>query len=343
MYFYIVQILHQVSLKPYNTFGIEVFAKDFVKLEERSELNELIKLVSAASKILILGGGSNIVFTQSFDGLVIKNNLKGLWIHERHETYSVVRAASGENWHNFVCWTLSKNLYGLENLSLIPGSVGASPIQNIGAYGIELKNTFESLEALHLKTGKMVSFKASECEFGYRESVFKHALKNQYLIVSVSFRLQHEPNTQVSYGAIKSVLASNQIAQPKPQDVANAVIQIRKNKLPDPKVLGNAGSFFKNPEIDAVLFNRLQKKHPEIIHYLQPSGRYKIAAGWLIEQCGFKGFKYKGAGVHTEQALVLVNATGNAQGNDVLELSKIIQTKVLDCFEIGLETEVNVL
>lgn len=337
-----MRVESEVSLKPYHTFGIDTQAAQFTRIQQRGQLDKILQLFSQNNAFLILGGGSNVLFTKPFEGIVIKNELKGIRIIKRLENETLVEAASGESWHEFVCWTLKHHLYGLENLSLIPGSVGASPMQNIGAYGREIKDVFESLEALNLKTGAIEHFSAAKCQFGYRESIFKHEYKGQYFILSVTFRLQHLAQVHTTYGAIDTVLKSNGILNPNPQDVANAVIKIRSEKLPDPAIYGNAGSFFKNPEIDASAFFNLQKQYPQIVHYIQASGKYKLAAGWLIEQCGLKGYTHHGAAVHTAQALVLINASA-ASGTAVLELSKIVQQRVFERFGVQLQTEVNIL
>lgn len=324
------------SLKNHNTFGIDAKAKRFV---EATKLNDLQKLVRTEKDFFVLGGGSNLLLTRDIEKLVVHINLKGISIAQEDRQYIYITAMAGENWHEFVTYCVSKNYGGLENLSLIPGNVGTSPIQNIGAYGVELKDVFESLEALEIKTGELRKFYLDDCKFGYRDSVFKNELKGEYIIVNVTFKLtkeQHQLN--ISYGAIKEHLKSG---EPTIQEIADAVIKIRSSKLPDPKVIGNSGSFFKNPIISVALFLVLKKKYPEIPNYPVSDTLVKIPAGWLIDQLGFKGKKFGSCGVYEKQALVLVNY-GNATGKEVLDLSLHIKKQVKDHFGIELETEVNV-
>lgn len=337
------KIEQHVNLKPYNTFGIEATAKYFAEIKSASEFLELLNNpVYQNSEKLIVGGGSNLLFTKNFEGLVIKNSLKGIDIVFEDEHEVIVKAAAGEIWHDFVIWCIAKNLSGLENLSLIPGCVGASPMQNIGAYGVEIKDCFEELEAYNMTSGEKKIFKNADCEFGYRESVFKHQYKNQFLIASVSFRLKKRAKVNTSYGAINSELQSMNITQPSIRDVSNAVIRIRQSKLPDPKVTGNAGSFFKNPEVSAEKYYELKNRFENLVAYPLPNGNYKLAAGWLIEQCDLKGYEYKGAAVHTKQALVLINKN-QATGNDVYELSSYVLQQVFEKFGVNLEREVNII
>lgn len=329
------------SLKPYNTFGLEAFAKYFIEINNVKELDLLFKdPIYKSQQKLILGGGSNILLTKNFEGLVIKNNIKGIEIVD--EKQNIIKAGAGENWHEFVMYCISKGLGGIENLSLIPGCVGASPMQNIGAYGVEIKDVFHELTAFDLKDGSIRNFSKKECEFGYRESVFKRHFKDRYIIIDVSFKLtrDHFPNT--SYGAINDELKKMGITNPSIRDVSNAVIAIRQSKLPDPKEIGNAGSFFKNPEVSADKFNSLKKQFENLVAYPLEHGGYKLAAGWLIEQTGLKGFEMNGAAVHNKQALVLVNKN-NTTGQNIYQLSDYVLNKVFDKFGVQLEREVNIL
>ena len=337
-----MKIQEQISLRPFNTFGIDVKAQYFVEVETLSELREAL-LANQIKKKFILGGGSNMLLTKNIDALVILLALKGKEIVKETETHIYIKANAGENWHNFVQWTLRQNYGGLENLSLIPGNVGAAPIQNIGAYGVELKDTFVSCDALEIATGKLHSFSKEDCKFAYRDSIFKNSHKGHYVITSVTFCLtkkNHILNT--SYGAIEKQLAQQNSTQPTIQEIATAVIAIRQSKLPDPKKIGNSGSFFKNPVISSSDFEKLQEQYPEIPFYKVSEKQIKVPAGWLIEQCGFKGKRFGDAGVHNKQALVLVNH-GNASGKELLKLAKSIQETVLLKFKIAIETEVNIL
>ena len=337
-----MKIQEQISLKPYNTFGIDVKAQYFTKVETLSELREAL-LHSQFKNKFILGGGSNMLLTKDIEALVILLALKGKQIVKETETHIYIKANAGENWHDFVQWTLVENYGGLENLSLIPGNVGAAPIQNIGAYGVELKDTFVSCDALEVTTGKLHQFSKETCKFAYRDSIFKNSHKGRYVITSVTFCLtkkNHALNT--SYGAIEKQLAEQNSTQPTIQEIAKAVITIRQSKLPDPKKLGNSGSFFKNPVISSLDFEKLQQQYPNIPSYKVSETQIKVPAGWLIEQCGFKGKRFGDAGVHNKQALVLVNH-GNASGQELLNLAKNIQQKVQSKFKIAIETEVNIL
>ncbi len=331
------------SLKSYNTFGIEAACDFFIEINSIDEFVELTYLdVYQNNKKLIIGGGSNLLFTNNFNGLVIKNNLKGIAIVSENEDYALVKAAAGEVWHEFVTWCIRHNLAGLENLSLIPGCVGASPMQNIGAYGVEIKDVFEELEAYSMNSSLSKIFTNVECEFGYRESVFKNKFKDQYFITSVTFKLNKKASVNTSYGAINSELALMKIEKPTIQHVSEAVIRIRQSKLPDPKITGNAGSFFKNPEVPEEKYLQLKKDFPELVAYPTSNGRYKLAAGWLIEQCGLKGYEINGAAVHLKQALVLINKN-NCTGKDVFSLSTYVLKTVNDKFGVMLEREVNII
>ena len=333
-----MDIQQNISLKPYNTFGIDVNAERFITV---NSIQELKKIVSSEKHIFLLSGGSNMLLTNSIKKLVLHLELKGIIVNDTEQDYVFVTAEAGENWHEFVLWCISQNYGGLENLSLIPGNVGTSPIQNIGAYGVEIKDTFHQLETLEIETGITKIFTKEECDFGYRNSVFKNDLKGKYIITNVTFKLtKNNHNFNISYGAIKEYLKD--IEHPSLKDISNAVISIRERKLPDPKEIGNSGSFFKNPVIDLNSFKNLQKKYPKIPHYVVSEIEIKVPAGWLIEQCGFKGKRFGDAGVHANQALVLVNYN-NASGKEILNLAQRIQQKVKEIFNISLEIEVNVI
>ena len=338
-----VKIQENVNLKQLNTFGIEAYAKSFVEIGNTDDLKELIQNKTFLnSERLIVGGGSNLLFTKNFDGIVIKNSLKGIKIIKEDEEFAEVQSAAGEVWHDFVMWCIDKNLGGLENLSLIPGCVGASPMQNIGAYGVEIKDVFSELEAVDLSTGKKQVFNKAQCKFGYRESVFKHELKNKFIITSVTFRLSKKPKVNTSYGAISSELESMGVSNPGIKEVSQAVINIRSSKLPDPKLIGNAGSFFKNPEVESSVFRNLKARFSGLVAYEMENGKYKLAAGWLIEKCGLKGHVSGQAAVHDKQALVLVNK-GKASGGEIYSLSEYVLEAVFSKFGVKLEREVNII
>lgn len=339
-----MQIPPPFSLKPFNTFGLEVKAQ---RLEVVDSLDAFRNAWYSADKEpyppLILGGGSNVLLVEDYPGMVIINRILGKQLLQDEGQEVIVECKSGENWHDVVLWSLEQGWFGLENLSLIPGTVGAAPMQNIGAYGVELKDVFHSLLAFNLHTGQLDTFYPDDCQFGYRESVFKHKLKNGYFIYAVRFQLKRNPSLTLSYGDIIQTLRSSGIAPEKasPQDVSNAVITIRQSKLPDPTVLGNAGSFFKNPVVSSDIFSSLQARFPNIKGY-ESGGEVKLAAGWLIEHCGWKGKKIKDCGSHEKQALVLVNY-GNATGKDLLQLATDIRASVKQTFGIQLEFEVNII
>lgn len=337
-------IVHEnYSLKTLNTFGIDAYSKYFVQASSIAEFQEIIASIAYKSTPkLILGGGSNILFTQNFDGLVLKNNLKGISIVKETDEYYYVKAAAGEVWHGFVQYCVEHNFAGLENLSLIPGNVGASPMQNIGAYGVEIKDCFYELEALHIQDNTLHVFNNTDCKFGYRESVFKREYKNQYIIVSVTFKLLKKPNLNTSYGAIEKELEVMGVQVPSIQAISKAVCNIRSSKLPNPAEIGNAGSFFKNPEVGINKLNSLKTQFPDLVSYDLPNGNAKLAAGWLIEQCGWKGKTIGDAGVHKLQALVLVNYK-NATGAEILGLSQQIMDSVNKTFGVQLEREVNII
>ena len=328
------------SLKNLNSFGINVSAKYFTGFKNTNELVEI--LATANENKLILGGGSNILFTKNFNGLILKNEIEGIEIIKEDEKYIYVKAGAGVGWHSFVLYCIENNFAGAENLSLIPGSVGASPMQNIGAYGVELKNIFYELKAFHINDKKLVTFTNKDCEFGYRESVFKNKLKGQFVITSVTFRLNKIPVYNTSYGAIETELQKMGIQSPSIKSISDAVIRIRKSKLPDPKIIGNAGSFFKNPTVINIEFQNLKMEYPGIVGYAVGENETKLAAGWLIEKAGFKGYRLNDAGCHEKQALVLVNY-GNATGEEILHLSEKVINAVKLMFDVTLHKEVNIV
>lgn len=337
-----MQIKNNFSLKPYNTFGIEAKAKQFVAVHNLDEL-KLILEQHQKDKKFILGGGSNMLLTQDIDALVIHIDIKGKSIIKENDDFVWVQSQAGEVWHEFVLWTIDQNFGGLENMSLIPGNVGTTPVQNIGAYGTEIKDTFISCEVMNIHSQEMKTFTKEECNFGYRESIFKHEVKDQYVITSVVFKLtkrNHKINT--SYGDITKELEKQNVSTPTLKDVSNAVIAIRQSKLPDPKELGNSGSFFKNPVILKTQFEKVQQNFPDIKFFEVSPTEVKVPAGWLIEHAGLKGYRKDDAGVHKNQALVLVNY-GNASGEDILNLSKYVQKTIFNKYGIAIEAEVNVI
>ena len=335
-------IQNNFSLKKYNTFGIEAKAKQFVAVHSIEDLNTILKEHQSEPKF-ILGGGSNMLLTQDIQSLVIHIDLKGKKVLKEDDDFVWVESQAGENWHEFVLWTIDQNFGGLENMSLIPGNVGTTPVQNIGAYGTEIKDTFVSCEAMTIATQVMKTFTKEDCHFGYRESIFKQEVKDQYIITSVVFKLtkrNHKINT--SYGDITKELEKQNVTTPTLKDVSNAVIAIRQSKLPDPAALGNSGSFFKNPIIPKEQYEKAHALHPEMPHYVVSETEVKVPAGWLIEKAGFKGKRFGDAGIHKNQALVLVNY-GNATGQEILAVSRDIQSTVLKEFGIAIEAEVNVI
>jgi len=334
-------IEHNVSLRTFNTFGLQANAKLLARFTSVNELREVLSDASTRNEErFVLGGGSNILFTRNVDGLVLKNDIGGIETIDETDDDFLVRAGAGVVWHQLVMHCIENNYPGIENLSLIPGNVGAAPMQNIGAYGVELKDVFFSLEALHLESGELHTFARDECEFGYRESVFKRKLKGQFVITSVTLQLRKNSKVNTSYGAIEQELETMGVSSPTIRDVSNAVIRIRQSKLPDPKVLGNAGSFFKNPVVSTAKFEELKLRYPNIPGYAAGS-ETKLAAGWLIEQCGWKGKVVGHTGSHAQQALVLVNY-GGASGDEIFQLSEKIMESVHGTFGVNLEREVNV-
>jgi UDP-N-acetylmuramate dehydrogenase len=341
-----LEFRENVSLKPLHTFGMEVSARWFAEVKDMGELREAIVSgqISRCSGdgLLLLGGGSNLLFTRDFPGLCLHIRTRGISVREAEAGTVYVTAAAGEGWPEFVQWCVERDFGGLENLSLIPGNAGSSPIQNIGAYGAEVKDCLVSLEALDLLTGELRTFTAAECRFGYRDSIFKQELKGKYMIGSVTYRLKRHAEVNMGYGAVRDVLQAEGVTHPGIADVSRAICSIRRSKLPDPAVTGNAGSFFKNPTVPAAVADRLRASFPALVSYPQGGGSVKLAAGWLIEQCGWKGFREGDAGVHPAQALVLINY-GSARGSDILALARRIQSSVLERFGVELEMEVNVI
>lgn len=337
-------MIENQDIKAFNTFGISVKTKFFDRFSSIEELRKVLTEKTSSLPLMILGGGSNILFTKDFDGLLLKNEIKGINIEPLEgEQKALVTAGAGEVWHEFVLFCLNHNLGGLENLSLIPGNVGASPMQNIGAYGVEIKDVFHSLQAYHIASGEVHTFNAEDCAFGYRESVFKNKFKGQYVILNVTYKLSTANHPiHSSYGAIQSELDHMGITKPTIQDISNAVIAIRSSKLPDPKVIGNAGSFFKNPVVDKSILTSIQKDYPEVPNYPAPNNHVKLAAGWLIEKAGWKGKQIDNYGVHKLQALVLVNY-GDSEGKDIYQLSSDIIADIETKFGVTLEREVNIL
>ncbi len=336
-------IQKNVSLNKLNTFGVEAKAEFFVEVKNLKTLQEVIFWYQDKTMpLMVLGGGSNVLFTKDFPGLVIKNSMEGITREKQTDNFVLIKAMSGELWHELVLWTVENGWGGLENLSLIPGSVGAAPLQNIGAYGVEQVHCFESLEALEIATGNIKKFSLEACQFGYRDSIFKGKEKGKWIIISVTYKLSKNPKLNLEYGVIKKVLADKNIEHPTIQDVSNAVIDIRQSKLPDPKVIGNAGSFFKNPIVKKSIQEAIAKKYPDMPFYKMGPFDVKIPAGWLIEISGFKGKTFGNCGVHKDQALVLVNHNG-ATGKEIYEISELIINEVKDRFGITLEREVNII
>lgn len=330
------------SLLPYNTFRIDVKAKYFVEISSIDDLNKLIQLDEFKSNNkFILGGGSNLLLTKDFDGIVVRLGIKGITVLEAGDDI-YVEAGAAEVWNDFVQFNVDKGFAGIENLSLIPGTVGACPIQNIGAYGVEVKDTIYKVNAFHLASGELKSFSNEECKFSYRESAFKNEWKGEYIITSVVFKLSKTLNLKLHYGAIEEELSKRGISNPTLRNVADVVSEIRVSKLPDPSTIGNSGSFFKNPIIEKSLFNTIQINFPEIVNYPTQDGKVKLAAGWLIEQCGWKGKQIGNVGTWKNQALVIVNH-GGASGKEIFDFSELIISSVYERFGVKLEREVNTL
>lgn len=335
-----MNIQENISLKTFNTFGIDATAKRFVSITSVYHLQELLK---KEKNIFLISGGSNMLLTKNIEQLVVHLDCKGISIDKEDEDFVYLTVNSGENWHDFVLYCVEQNYGGVENLSLIPGNVGTCPIQNIGAYGVEVKDVITKVEAVELASTKLHTFANKDCKFGYRNSIFKNEAKNKYAITSVSFKLTKQNHTlNTSYGAIETELASKNITNPSLKEVSNAVIAIRKSKLPDPKKIGNSGSFFKNPVISKSHFLELQNQYPNIPSYIISEDEIKVPAGWLIETAGFKGKRFGNYGVHEKQALVLVNY-GNATGKEIYALAQKIKETILNQFSIHLEIEVNII
>lgn len=337
-----MHIQENISLKPFNTFGIDKTARYFVNAKSTQEIKEALATAQELQiPVLILGGGSNILLTQNLDALVLKIEIEGINVLQENEDVVLVEVGAGEIWHDFVVFCIERGWGGVENLSLIPGTVGASPMQNIGAYGVEIKEVFHSLRAIDRANGTERVFSWEDCRFGYRESVFKNESKDKYIITHVTFLLNKKPEIKTTYGAIKDTLADMGVSNPGIKEVSEAIIKIRTSKLPDPKLIGNAGSFFKNPTISELDFQKLKKEYPQIPHFAQEDG-VKIPAAWLIEQAGWKGKTFGAIGVHKLQPLVLVNY-GGGDGKDIKNLSQKIQKSVEEKFGIRLHPEVNFL
>jgi len=341
-----MQIQSNFSLKPYNTFGIDVRAKYFSAFSDTEQLKELTTnipiTIGTPKKIFLLGGGSNILFTKDFDGYVLKNDVRGIAKINEDDEYVYIKAGAGENWHQFVLFCIQNTWQGVENLSLIPGNIGASPMQNIGAYGVEIREVFHELNAFHIHEKRTQKFNPGDCEFGYRESVFKRKYKDQFIILDVTYRLNKTPKYNTSYGAVEKELERMKVDNLSIAAISQAIINIRTSKLPDPAVIGNAGSFFKNPSIPKERFNELKAGFHSMIGYENSDGTIKLAAGWLIEQCGWKGFRKGDAGCYEKQALVLVNY-GKATGKEIYDLSEEVRLSVINKFGVELEREVNII
>jgi UDP-N-acetylmuramate dehydrogenase len=338
-----MQVKKNQSLKSYNTFGIDVKAKLICDIVSEQDLLEIVSADEYRKESkFVLGGGSNILFTKNPDAMILHNCIKGINVIKEDDDYAYVKAGGGDVWHQLVLFCIEKDFGGTENLSLIPGSAGAAPIQNIGAYGAELKETFHELEAIHLSSGEKKTFTEEDCQFGYRDSIFKRQLKNQFMISSVTLRLNKKPKFNTTYGAIEHELKAMNVSKLNIQAISQAVINIRRSKLPDPAVIGNAGSFFKNPEVSEEKFEELKKNNSTIIGHKTQHYTVKLGAGWLIEQCGWKGLRSGNVGMHNKQSLVLVNY-GNAEGRELYEHALKVQQSVKEKFDVLMEIEVNVL
>ncbi len=337
-----MEVQQNISLKNFNTFGIDVKAKSFVEIVSASELKEVLSFsqFKNADK-LILGGGSNILLTKNYDGLTLIISIPGIKIIDENESKVLVEAGAGVIWNDLVMYCVGKNFGGIENLSLIPGTAGAAPMQNIGAYGQEVKEVFYSLNGIQIDDLKERTFYKEDCKFGYRDRIFKSELKEKFIITSVTLRLDKNPNVNLSYDSVKNEIDKMNLKNISIRDVSKVVCEIRKRKLPNPAEIGNAGSFFKNPVVDKEKFLEIQKDYPDVVGYSLDNGSKKIAAGWLIEKCGWKGKRIGNTGAHSKQSLVLVNY-GNATGSEILELAEKIKSSVWNKFEITLQNEVNI-
>lgn len=337
-----MEILDHFNLKNFNTFHVSAFARYFVNVPDLACLRDVLAFAKKRElPFMLIGQGSNLLFQEDYPGMIIEMNIRGRELLGEDRNSCQVRAKCGENWHAFVQWCLEKKCYGLENLSLIPGTVGAAPVQNIGAYGVELCERMESLEALEISSGELKIFTREECEFSYRNSVFKQALKDQYIIYSVTFRLGKKPEVNISYDSLARALEETPRREITPELVSETVCRIRRSKLPSPSRLGNAGSFFWNPVVPEKEFEKLRRQFPDIVGYPE-NGKVKLAAAWLIENTGWKGFREGDVGVHEEHALVLVNH-GHATGSELVDLSKRIQESVKEKFGIELTPEVRIV
>lgn len=331
-----------ISLRKLHTFGIDIKCKIFCRVKSETDiLDLLISDEFTQNRTLILGGGSNLLFTKNYNGLIIKNEILGKSIISESENTTTVKVGAGEDWHKFVLWSIDNKLSGIENMALIPGSVGAAPMQNIGAYGVEVKNVIENVWAINIKDGKKIIFSNSDCNFEYRDSIFKNELRNKIIITHVSFNLNKTPNYNTQYGDIESEI-KNLGMSISTKSIFHAVVNIRNRKLPNPAIIGNSGSFFKNPIISNKQFKKIQKEFPEIVAYRLSQQKIKIAAAWMIDSCGWKGYRKGDAGVHKKQALVLVNF-GNATGREIISISKKIQDSVHHKFGIEIKPEVNII
>lgn len=341
-----MEILHHISLRPYNTFGVDAIAGSFVQVDSTDDLQEMhaagIFRDHSGPGLLILGGGSNMLFTRDFPGLVVKIALRGLAVSGCDDDHCLLEAGAGENWDSLVEFAVDRGLGGLENLSGIPGCAGAAPVQNIGAYGSEIRDTFSSLKTFSLSSGETETMTSAQCRFDYRDSIFKQELKGKCIITSISFRLSKKPLPNLSYRALKDKLSGVGAGDLNLRMIRDAVLQIRGSKLPDPALLGNAGSFFKNPVVNSDKLRELRDEFPGIVHYTASAGGHKLAAGWLIEQCGWKGFREGDAGVHKDQALVLVNY-GKAAGSQIMDIASRIRESVMEKFGVSLEPEVQIV
>ncbi len=338
-----MRIIENASLRPFHTFGVDAKARLFVQLESEEDIFDYLDNHGLKKdKTFVLGGGSNVLFTRDFDGTILRIENKGITITGEDDDHVYVTAAAGEEWDELVNYTVSRGFGGLENLSLIPGSVGAAPIQNIGAYGVEQKNHFYSLEAVSIREQEKKTFNREQCRFGYRDSIFKNEYARKFIVTSVTYRLDKNPVFHTEYGSIEEELNKMKVKDPSVKDVSKAVINIRNSKLPDPLITGNAGSFFKNPVVSKEVHDRLKKEYPDMVSFKVGDDSYKLAAGWLIEQCGWKGRCVGHASVHKNQALVLINL-GKAMGSEVIHLSRMIRMSVEDKYGVKLEYEVNIL
>ncbi|MGB3867827.1 MAG: UDP-N-acetylmuramate dehydrogenase [Flavobacteriales bacterium] len=338
-----MDIQRDADLQPFNTFHVAARAARLARFRSAEELRALLQAPELKGlPHMVFGGGSNILLTRDWPGVILLNEITGMEVVEETDEHVVVRSGAGELWHQFVTYCVGQGWGGIENLSLIPGKVGAAPMQNIGAYGVEIKDAFDHLEALRLSDGAVVRFSAAECRFGYRESFFKREGKGQYIILNVAFKLAKHPQVHTHYGSITHELEKRGITQPSIQDVSDAVISIRRSKLPDPLALGNAGSFFKNPVVSAELADRIKAEYPDMVSFPAGDGQVKLAAGWLIEKAGWKGFREANLGVHKDQALVLVNY-GGSTGKDIYDLSTRVLESVKEKFGVELEREVNIV